>query len=68
MSNYSIKDLEQLSGIKAHTLRIWEQRYDILKPTRTDTNIRTYDDVDLKLVLNIALLKEHGYKISKSLK
>jgi len=42
MSNYSIKDLEQLSGIKAHTLRIWEQRYDILKPTRTDTNIRTF--------------------------
>lgn len=65
MSNYSIKDLEQLSGIKAHTLRIWEQRYEILKPTRTDTNIRTYDDVDLKLVLNIALLKEHGYKISE---
>ncbi|MFY7829079.1 MAG: MerR family transcriptional regulator [Flectobacillus sp.] len=65
MSNYSIKDLEQLSGIKAHTLRIWEQRYDILKPTRTDTNIRTYDDTDLKLVLNIALLKDHGYKISE---
>lgn len=65
MSNYSIKDLEQLSGIKAHTLRIWEQRYDILKPDRTDTNIRTYDDKDLKLVLNIALLKEHGYKISE---
>ncbi len=65
MSNYSIKDLEQLSGIKAHTLRIWEQRYDILKPERTDTNIRTYDDRELKLVLNIALLKEHGYKISE---
>jgi DNA-binding transcriptional MerR regulator len=65
MSNYSIKDLEQLSGIKAHTLRIWEQRYDILKPERTDTNIRTYDDKDLKLVLNIALLKDHGYKISE---
>ncbi|MEA5426415.1 MerR family transcriptional regulator [Arcicella lustrica] len=65
MSNYSIKDLEQLSGIKAHTLRIWEQRYEILKPDRTDTNIRTYDDKDLKLVLNIALLKEHGYKISE---
>jgi DNA-binding transcriptional MerR regulator len=64
MSNYSIKDLEQLSGIKAHTLRIWEQRYDMLKPDRTDTNIRTYTDEDLKLVLNIALLKEHGYKIS----
>ncbi len=65
MSNYSIKDLEQLSGIKAHTLRIWEQRYDILKPDRTDTNIRTYDDKDLKLVLNISLLKDHGYKISE---
>lgn len=65
MSSYSIKDLEQLSGIKAHTLRIWEQRYEILKPDRTDTNIRTYDDKDLKLVLNIALLKEHGYKISE---
>jgi DNA-binding transcriptional MerR regulator len=65
MSIYSIKDLEQLSGIKAHTLRIWEQRYDILKPDRTDTNIRTYDDHDLKLVLNISLLKEHGHKISE---
>lgn len=65
MSNYSIKDLEQLSGIKAHTLRIWEQRYSIITPKRTDTNIRTYDDQDLKLVLNISLLKDHGYKISE---
>ncbi|GAB4026132.1 MerR family transcriptional regulator [Spirosoma koreense] len=65
MSSYSIKDLEQLSGIKAHTLRIWEQRYDIIAPRRTDTNIRTYDDHDLKLVLNISLLKDHGYKISE---
>jgi MerR family transcriptional regulator, light-induced transcriptional regulator len=65
MSHYSIKDLEQLSGIKAHTLRIWEQRYNIMSPSRTDTNIRTYEDADLKLVLNIALLKEHGYKISE---
>jgi len=65
MSTYSIKDLEQLSGIKAHTLRIWEQRYNILAPQRTDTNIRTYDDQDLKLVLNISLLKDHGYKISE---
>ncbi|WP_128548576.1 MerR family transcriptional regulator [Larkinella soli] len=65
MSNYSIKDLEQLSGIKAHTLRIWEQRYNIISPKRTDTNIRTYDDQDLKLVLNISLLKDHGYKISE---
>lgn len=65
MSTYSIRDLEQLSGIKAHTLRIWEQRYAIISPQRTDTNIRTYDDQDLKLVLNISLLKDHGYKISE---
>ncbi|MBD2700053.1 MerR family transcriptional regulator [Spirosoma sp. BT702] len=65
MSKYSIKDLEQLSGIKAHTLRIWEQRYTIISPQRTDTNIRTYDDQDLKLVLNISMLKDHGYKISE---
>jgi Predicted transcriptional regulators len=65
MSHYSIKDVENLSGIKAHTLRIWEQRYDILKPKRTDTNIRYYDDVDLKLILNISVLNKHGHKISK---
>lgn len=65
MSSYSIRDLEQLSGIKAHTLRIWEQRYNIIQPKRTDTNIRLYDDQDLKLVLNISLLKDHGYKISE---
>ncbi len=65
MSTYSIKDLEQLSGIKAHTLRIWEQRYHFICPKRTETNIRFYDDDDLKLVLNVALLKDNGYKISK---
>lgn len=65
MSTYSIRDLEQLSGIKAHTLRIWEQRYNIIAPKRTDTNIRTYDELDLKLVLNISLLKDHGFKISE---
>ena len=65
MSTYSIKDLEQLSGIKAHTLRIWEQRYHFIVPKRTETNIRYYDSKDLKLVLNIALLKDNGYKISK---
>ncbi|WKN30588.1 MerR family transcriptional regulator [Porifericola rhodea] len=65
MSNYSIRDLEQLSGIKAHTLRIWEQRYQFIIPKRTETNIRYYDDKDLKLVLNIALLKDNGFKISK---
>ncbi|MCX2744721.1 MerR family transcriptional regulator [Mangrovivirga sp. M17] len=65
MVKYSIKDLEQLSGIKAHTLRIWEQRYNILNPQRTVTNIRYYTDRDLKSLLNIALLNQHGYKISK---
>lgn len=65
MSNYSIKDLEQLSGIKAHTLRIWEQRYSIVTPKRTDTNIRFYDDEDLKRILNVAMLNAHGMKISK---
>ncbi len=52
-TKYSIKDLERLSGIKAHTLRIWEQRYDILVPERTDTNIRYYSNSDLKKILNI---------------
>jgi len=65
VANYSIKDLEHLSGIKAHTLRIWEQRYSLINPKRTDTNIRYYDQDDLKLVLNISLLKDNGYKISK---
>ena len=65
MSTYSIKDLEQLSGIKAHTLRIWEQRYNLLSPKRTDTNIRFYDDDDLKLILNVAMLNDNGFKISK---
>lgn len=62
---YSIKDLEKLSNIKAHTLRIWEQRYGILKPQRTDTNIRYYTDAELRLLLNISLLNQNGYKISK---
>ncbi|WP_421875387.1 MerR family transcriptional regulator [Marinoscillum sp.] len=65
MSTFSIRDLEHLSGIKAHTIRIWEQRYELIKPKRTDTNIRYYDDHDLKLILNVALLKENGVKISK---
>jgi MerR family transcriptional regulator, light-induced transcriptional regulator len=62
---YSINDLEQLSGIKAHTLRIWEQRYAVITPQRTATNIRYYTDKDLRKVLNISLLNKHGYKISK---
>lgn len=62
---YSIKDLEKLSGIKAHTIRIWEQRYGLICPSRTKTNIRYYDDSDIKLLLNIALLNKNGIKISK---
>lgn len=62
---YSISDLEKLSGIKAHTLRIWEQRYGIIHPKRTDANIRYFEDDDLKFVLNVALLNRNGVKISK---
>jgi DNA-binding transcriptional MerR regulator len=65
MGQYSIKDIESLSGIKAHTLRIWEQRYAILTPHRTGTNIRYYTDDQLKMILNIALLNKKGYKISR---
>lgn len=65
MAIYAIKDLEKLSGIKAHTLRIWEQRYGLITPKRTPTNIRYYDDEDLKFILNIALLNRNGIKISK---
>lgn len=61
---FTIKDLENLSGIKAHTIRIWEQRYSFLKPKRTDTNIRYYSAEELKAVLNIALLNKYGFKIS----
>ncbi len=63
--NFSIKDLEHLSGIKAHTIRIWEKRYNILTPDRTDTNIRTYDLCNLQKILNVTFLNEHGYKISR---
>ena len=62
---FSIKDLEKLSGIKAHTLRIWEQRYGILKPNRTNTNIRWYCNDELKNILNVSLLNNNGYKISR---
>lgn len=65
MAIYSIRDLEKLSGIKAHTIRMWEQRYNILEPQRTETNIRYYQDEDLKLLLNIALLNKNGIRISK---
>lgn len=64
MGEYSIKDLENFTNIKAHTLRIWEQRYNLLKPKRTPTNIRYYSDLDVKKILNINLLYSNGYKIS----
>ncbi len=64
MIKYSIKDLEQLSGIKAHTIRIWEKRYGLFEPERTPTNIRYYSDEDLKKLLNVTILNRNGYKIS----
>jgi len=64
MNKFTIKDLENLSGIKAHTIRIWEQRYSFLKPQRTATNIRYYSNHELKMLLNISLLNKYGYKIS----
>jgi DNA-binding transcriptional MerR regulator len=63
--NFSIKDLESLSGIKAHTIRMWEKRYKVLEPKRTETNIRTYGVNGLQKILNIAFLNENGYKISR---
>ena len=65
MAVYSIRDLEKLCGIKAHTIRIWEQRYGLIKPNRTETNIRYYRDADLNLLLNIVVLNRNGLKISK---
>jgi len=64
MNVFTIKDLENLSGIKAHTIRIWEQRYNFLKPCRTESNIRYYCSEELKTILNISLLNKYGYKIS----
>lgn len=65
MRYFSIRELERLSGIKAHTIRIWEQRYDVFKPMRTRSNLRYYTVDDLKYLLNIALLIRKGYKISQ---
>lgn len=64
-TKFSIKDLESLSGIKAHTIRIWEKRYNLLEPQRTATNIRTYSLADLQKLLNVVFLTENRYKISK---
>ena len=65
MRKFSISDIENLTGIKAHTIRVWEQRYNFFTTKRTDTNIRYYNDDDLCMFLNIATLNENGYKISK---
>lgn len=65
MAVYTINDIEKLSGVKAHTIRIWEKRYSFLPNRRTDTNIRYYQDEDLELILNIAHLNRNGLKISK---
>jgi DNA-binding transcriptional MerR regulator len=65
MAQYSIKELETLSGIKAHTLRIWEKRHNILRPQRTETNIRYYTDEDLRRIINVSLLNNSGIKISR---
>lgn len=65
MKKFLIRDIQSLTGIKSHTLRVWEQRYDLIKPKRTETNIRFYDDNDLKLLLNISVLNDHGIKISE---
>jgi MerR family transcriptional regulator, light-induced transcriptional regulator len=64
MIRYSIKDLEKLTGIKAHTIRIWEKRYQIVEPARTLTNIRNYTDEDLKRLLNVSILNKFGFRIS----
>lgn len=65
MNRFSIRDIQNLTGIKAHTLRIWEQRHHIIQPKRTETNIRYYDAEDLKTALRVSLLNKHGYKISR---
>jgi DNA-binding transcriptional MerR regulator len=64
MGKYSIRELERLSGIKAHTIRIWEKRFQLVEPQRTSTNIRYYSDYDLKKIINVSLLNNHGIKIS----
>ena len=63
--DFTIKDLENISGVKAHTIRIWEKRYNLLQPKRTDTNIRYYSNENLLRLLNITLLNKNNFKISK---
>lgn len=66
MGSYSIRQLAALTGIKAHTLRVWEQRYRVIEPHRTATNIRYYDDEHLKRLLSISTLVNHGIRISEA--
>ncbi len=68
MTVYSINDLEKITGIKAHTIRIWEKRYEVVQPKRTPTNIRYYEDQDLKKLLNISTLNRYGIRISQIVK
>lgn len=65
MKFYQIAELEQLSGIKAHTIRIWEKRYSLIEPERTETNIRIYNDAQVRKLLNVSTLLNHGFKISR---
>lgn len=65
MNRFQIRDLEEFSGVKAHTIRVWEKRYGLLAPDRTETNIRTYSMDELKVILNVAFLNQNGFKISK---
>ena len=65
MKMYHISELEQLSGIKAPTIRVWERRYNLIRPGRTETNIRMYDDRQVRKLLNVVTLLSNGYKISK---
>jgi MerR family transcriptional regulator, light-induced transcriptional regulator len=65
MATYTIAQLSELSGIKAHTIRIWEKRYQLLEPERTHSNIRRYDDNQLRRLLNTVMLLNNGYKISR---
>ena len=65
MSVYTMAQIVALTGVKAHTLRKWETRYNFLEPERTDTNIRYYSDKQLKKLMNIGILTRNGYRISK---
>jgi len=65
MENFTIRDIEHLTGIKAHTLRIWEQRYSFFQPKRKESQHRYYDNEDLRQLLKITLLYRQGWKLSR---